>query len=87
MGGGAVKNYHTGCDLFPLTIGGSLYTIRGMKLLDNKLAKRDRESEPLDYEARNRGPGITYVQLKMWSSQAQHHDDVVSAEQVLESLG
>jgi hypothetical protein len=46
-----------------------------MKSVDCVILKFDREKEPVNYQARYSGPGITFAQLKAWTLKAETFDD------------
>jgi hypothetical protein len=50
-----------------------------MKSVDYMVLKFNRDKEPPDYQARYRGPGLTFAQLKVWTLKAESFDDVVKS--------
>ena len=55
-----------------------------MNIVDVEMLNVKFDDQRLNYMARYRGPGISFLQLKEWAIRAEHHDDEVSAARLLE---
>ena len=74
------------CDTLQPTLTGCWRTLMTMNIVDVEMLNVKFDDQRLNYMARYRGPGFTFLKLKEWAIKADHRSDIISAARILESF-